>query len=205
MVRLVDVIDVSNILDKYSEFEYDYDHKHNEYILSDADFDELLAKMRNKDYLLQFVVGPEGRSKYSRLHRGSRDTVISAENVEEIEDVEEIIFTESSLLDLLLQIDELNQYDIGLTETVDGNPLLQIGESTYQLNPKSETILDLDEDIIDEISDINEEVYEELADSNEIVEEDVEIEGGLIKEAIKTLAIGGLVRLGKAYLDSDKA
>lgn len=205
-VRLIDVIDTANLLDKYDEFPYEYDNRRHQYILTDADFEELRAKIRNKKYLDQFVVDPSSnKSKFHKMSSGSRDTVLSADEYDEVEDAQEIIFTEASLLDLLVQVEELKQYDIGINETIDGNLILQIGESTYELTPKEDIILDVEEDVVDEISDINQEAYEEISESNEVVEEDQTIESGIITETLKTLAIGGLVRLGKKYLDSDVA
>lgn len=122
---------------------------------------------------------------------------------------EELLFTETAVFDFLLNIEELKDYDIGLAKTVDGQMLITIGESTYTVESKSELDemeLDVDEQSFEAISDFNEEQYDTIiAEGNVEVEEDVDIESGIIAEAVKTLAIGGLVRLGKAYLTSDKA
>ena len=82
---------------------------------------------------------------------------------------------------------------------MDGKLQLQVGDSLYELaTDDSVTEIEVDEDIVDEISDINEEAYESLL-ANGATDEDV-IESGLISEALKTLLIGGVVRLGKHYL-----
>lgn len=155
---------------------------------------KLMEQIFDPAKLINFVI------KYGM--NNSHDSIMSADEYDEVVEGDELVFTESSLLDLLINIEELKQYDIGLTETVDGTPLLQIGESTYELTQKEEIIIDVDEDVVDEISEINEETYTEIANDNELIEEDVDIESGLVKEAIKTLAIGGLVRLGKKFLES---
>lgn len=126
---------------------------------------------------------------------------------EEVIDNSELVFTESAILDLLSQIPELNNYDIGASQTIDGTLILQIGDNKYNVISHNDEFVSVDDKVVDEIQEINEETYNELIeDPNNIVEEyDEDIESGILKEAIKTLAIGGLVRLGKKYLDSDKA
>ena len=112
------------------------------------------------------------------------------------EEQKEIVFTPAALLDLLSQVDELSEYTIGLTESIDGTLQLQIGQSFYALE-NNDTVIDiqLSENDIEKIEEINEEAYNEIVDISE-----EPIEGGLIKEALKTLLIGGVVRLGKNYL-----
>lgn len=116
----------------------------------------------------------------------------------------EIVLTPAALLDLLSKVDELSNYELGLTTTLDGQLQLQIGNSTYDLTSESNVEnVTVDQSAVDEISDINEEAYDNLLDDETITSEPVE--GGLIKEMIKTLAIGGLVRLGKNYATSPNA
>lgn len=114
-------------------------------------------------------------------------------------DNSEIVFTPSSILDLLSSIDELKDYDIGLTESIDGNLQLQIGDSVYDLSTEYAEDVRVDEQAVDEISQINEETYDEIADDTL---ESEPVEGGLVKEMLKTLALGGMVRLGKGYATS---
>lgn len=102
-----------------------------------------------------------------------------------------ILLTPAALVDLLSQVDELKDYDIGVTESPNGDLQLQIGETTYSLNTQSAVEVVVDEDVAEEVADINEEAYEELGD-----EVDMEtVESGILKEIAKTLLVGGLVRL----------
>lgn len=111
--------------------------------------------------------------------------------------MDNIVFTPAGLLDLLVNIDELSEYDIGLTETIDHNIQLQIGESIYQLSKSDAEDVVVDDSVVDEVSDINDRAYQELESSGgdvEIQELD-DVESGIIKELVKTLLVGGMVRL----------
>lgn len=110
-----------------------------------------------------------------------------------------ILFTPASLLDFLSSIDELKDLDVGLTETIDGNIQIQIGSSIYEIDTSNATDVSVDESVVDTVDDVNQSTYEDLDetyDSNALDD----IEGGLIKEALKTLLIGGMVRLGAKML-----
>ena len=112
----------------------------------------------------------------------------------------EIVFTPAGVLDLLANIEEFNEFDLGLTEGLDGTLQLQVNDSVYEL-ASEESVVDIDvpEDVVDEVSEINETAYEALVDDG-IANTDEVIESGLIKEALKTLLVGGVVRLGKKLL-----
>ena len=43
-----------------------------------------------------------------------------------------LLFTPSAVLDLLVQIDELKDKEVGIVETLDGNLQLSIGDSDYR-------------------------------------------------------------------------
>lgn len=111
--------------------------------------------------------------------------------------MDEILFTSSSLIDLLSQIEELKDVDVGIVETPDGDIQLQVGESTYSIDTNNADIVEVSSDVVDEISDINEEAYSELSSNSElsITEDSDVINSGIIKEIAKTLLVGGLVRL----------
>ena len=111
--------------------------------------------------------------------------------------MEEILFTSSSLIDLLSQIEELKDVDVGIVETPDGNMQLHVGESTYAIDTGTADIVEVPIDVVEEVSDINEEAYSDLSNSSELsVTNDIEsINSGVIKEVMKTLLVGGLVRL----------
>lgn len=124
--------------------------------------------------------------------------------------MKELLFTPASVLSLLVQIDELQDKEIGLTETVDNNIQLQIGDSTYEIIPDGAVDVETSESDLSEVSDANIKTYEELADDGEIELEDdsvdlnTPVEGGILKEIAKTLLVGGIVRLGSKLLSNDK-
>lgn len=109
-----------------------------------------------------------------------------------------LVLTPSALLAFLSQIEELNQLDIQLEEN-DSSISIKIGNNTYSLESNEELIVE--DELVDTLDSINEEGYQEVdeeAISRSIEYADAEtVEGGIIKELIKTLAIGGLVRLTK--------
>jgi len=117
----------------------------------------------------------------------------------------EILFTTASLLDFLQQIDELSDKDIILNEN-DSEITVTIGDSTYSISKTAAEEVEVEPEVVDEVAEINEATYEELDDVeyNEIAEDEV-VEGGLIKEALKTLAVGGMVRLTSKLLGKDVA
>jgi hypothetical protein len=110
--------------------------------------------------------------------------------------MEELVFTPAAVLDLLTKIDELSEYDIGVSETPDGLQV-QIGESVYMIPLESFTEVEVPEEISNEISEINDVAYEEIASDNDTYDD---IESGIIKEIAKTLLVGGVARLVKKFL-----
>lgn len=112
--------------------------------------------------------------------------------------MDELVFTPASLLDLLSQIDELKDLNVGLTETIDGKIQLQIGDSIYIIGDSAESI-QVDEQVIEDVSSLNEDTYSDLAVSGQF-EDDQPIESGIIAELAKTLFIGGVARLTAKYL-----
>jgi len=117
--------------------------------------------------------------------------------------MEDLLFTPAALLDVLTQIEELKDVDLGITETVDGQLQLQVGESTYLLQPEGETEVDVEESDLEKVEDANMEAYENLESDGEInieKEADETIESGLIKEAAKALLLGGMIKLSAKML-----
>lgn len=108
--------------------------------------------------------------------------------------MEELILTPSALLDLLLQIDELKDKDIGITETLDGNLQLQIGDTVYTI--ESDEIVDIPTDVetVETVSEIKDAAYDELEESGEIDNQE-SIQSGIIGSLAKSLFIGGMARL----------
>lgn len=110
----------------------------------------------------------------------------------------QILFTPSSLVDFLTQVDELKDVNIGVND--DGeNVSISVGDSTYEINPKSVTDIDVSDDDVDQAFQANESNYDELEESGSIEIND-SVESGIIKQLLKTLAIGGIVRLAAKEL-----
>lgn len=113
----------------------------------------------------------------------------------------EMLFTTSSILDLLYQIDELSEYDIGISETLDNKIQLTIGDSIYEIEPEKENEITVEEDVIDTVEEINQEAYQDLIDQEGFEYNDQEpVESGLIKEAVKSLLLGGAIKLASKML-----
>ena len=134
-------------------------------------------------------------------------------------DNQETLFTAAAVLDLLRQIDELSDKDIDVFDN-QSFALITIGDNQYRIDYNTAEEVEVPEEAVDEVTDIIEDTYDELGASGVEYEEvtDLEVndagnldvvEGGIIKETLKTLAIGGLVRLtgklvGKDIADSLK-
>ena len=106
--------------------------------------------------------------------------------------MDQLVFTSASILDLLSSIDELKDKNINLTETESGISIT-IGESTYKINTANATEVEVDEEVVEEIDEVTSEAYSELSDNGVDVQD--EVEGGPIKELIKTLMLGGMVKM----------
>ena len=117
----------------------------------------------------------------------------------------DILFTPAAVLDLLIKIKELSELDIGITETIDNGIQIQIGESIYEIPGNAPEAVKVDNEVIEQIADINQDTYEELeSEENVELSDQTTIESGLIKEAAKSLLLGGLVRLtGKLLKNGD--
>ena len=118
----------------------------------------------------------------------------------------EILFTSASLLDFLQQIDELSDKDIIVNE--DGSTIaVTIGASTYSINKSDAEDVEVEPSVVEEVSEINESTFEELDGveyTPEVADEET-VEGGIISEALMTLAVGGMVRLTSKLLGKDVA
>lgn len=115
--------------------------------------------------------------------------------------MDQILFTPSAVLGLLSEIDELNEFDINAEESEDGMRVT-IGESTYNIVADNAVEIEIDDEAAQDVEEANEIGYEELEDSNFEVEDEEAVEGGLVKELLKTLALGGLVRMTKNALQN---
>ena len=127
---------------------------------------------------------------------------------------EEIVFTSGALLDLLSQIDELADKSIALG-TADGEvPELYIDNTTYRLSNAGIEDVQVDSSAVRDVASLSREVLDEVDSRQEPLVEDgdaenprltkrqrkSQVESGIIKQAVKTLLIGGLVRLTSKLL-----
>ncbi len=114
--------------------------------------------------------------------------------------MDKLLFSAASILSLLAQVEEFKDFNIGITETLDGKIQLQVDDSVYELIPDESTAVDapVEDEVIEDVETAQEEAYQDLA--SEGIEIDTPIESGLIKEALKTIALGGMVRLGAKWL-----
>lgn len=193
MVKLKGIIDTIHILDKY-HLNYTYNEDTDTYSISDDDYQLILDNSKNKKYIENLKVG-NGTTLHGPANRLDGQRVVSSED-----DSSEIVFTESSLLDLLTKIDELKDYDIGLSNGLDGKIQLQVGESIYIIDDSEAQNIQVDNSAVEDIQNLNEETYENLEDNDQLSLEEP-IESGIIKELAKTLLIGGLARLGKKWIN----
>lgn len=110
--------------------------------------------------------------------------------------MDNILFTPAALLDLLAQIEELKHVDVGVSETIDGNIQIQVGDSTYIIEDRDSTEIQVDSTVVDAIDDVNVSAYEDLASSGDVILDNPDnIQSGVLKQIAKTLLVGGLVRL----------
>ena len=116
----------------------------------------------------------------------------------------EILLTPAALLDFLRQVDELADKDISVDDT--GSALnITIGDSSYSIDFNQAEEVEVPTEVVDEVAEINENTYEEIDDVEytAVSDEEEVVEGGIIKEVLKTLAVGGMVRLAGKVLGDD--
>lgn len=105
---------------------------------------------------------------------------------------QELLLTSVSLFDILSQIPELSSCKIDVSDT--GTSIsIKIDDNTYVVNSSSNDIVPAPESVVQDVSEIVDTEYSR-SDSSE------NIESGVFKEIVKTLAVGGLVRLSAKLL-----
>lgn len=110
----------------------------------------------------------------------------------------QIMLTPAALLDFLTQLEELEGMEISVSETDGGDIAVKIGDSGYKIDSSNAEDIDVPDTVVDEAIDLNEDAFEDIVEDSDDFEA-VEVEGGIVYETLKTLAIGGLARLaGKA-------
>lgn len=100
--------------------------------------------------------------------------------------LEEVVFTSAGLVDLLAQIDELSDKNINMSDN-NGAITLTIGDSSYSIK-KPTDVVEISEQALSEITEIADDAINDIDNSSPI-------ESGIVKEALKTLLVGGAVRL----------
>lgn len=114
----------------------------------------------------------------------------------------DLLFTPASILEILNQIDELKEYDLGVVETLDGKLQVQVGTSFYEFDSSNAEEIIVPEQVIDLVEEVNEDAYTELVDSEGYESEEYkeDVEAGLVKEAIKSMLLGGALKLVKKLM-----
>lgn len=118
---------------------------------------------------------------------------------------EELLFTSGAILDLLSQIDELKNVDVGLTDSGNGRIQISIGDSVYDVSTDNAVDVSVDDETLCIVEDANVDAFDGIQENNlelEISDEypDDTVEGGAFKEVAKTLLIGGMIRLTNKLL-----
>lgn len=108
--------------------------------------------------------------------------------------MDELLFTSASVLDLLSNIEELKDKNLDIEETSSG-VTITIGEIAYQVKSSQAAQVEVDEAVIEEIDNITTEAYEELSTQGVAVNEQEGVQGGPIKSLLKTLFLGGMVKM----------
>lgn len=152
------------------DIEYEYDTKNDIYTLEDDEYQKVLDKESDE----QTLIDPRDASN-------------------------SIVFTPAAILDLLSQITELDGKELAINETLDGKLQLTVGDSVYQIEDENSTKIEVEPDVVDDIDDANVEAYQDLLDQGQMDTLD-NVEGGIIKNAIKSLLLGGIIRFAKKNL-----
>ncbi len=111
----------------------------------------------------------------------------------------DILLTPSALLAFLNEIEELKDKEITFHENADQVTVI-IDGNEYILDASDSVEIEVDDQTADKVETANEYGYEEIGEDIEDIA-DEEVEGGIIKEIVKTLALGGLVRMTKHALE----
>ena len=112
--------------------------------------------------------------------------------------METLVFTPAAILELLASIEEIKDLPVGVSETLDGDIQIQVGESNYIIKePEMKNTVKVEEEVVDKVDEINEQAYQDIEDKFEDAVEEEVIETGLVKTLGKVLLIGGLVKLLK--------
>ena len=110
-----------------------------------------------------------------------------------------IVFTPSAVIHLLTEIDDLKDKNISLSELDGGKLQISVGTSTYDILTSTSLEVEVDEDVLEAVVEENIQTYEELVDVEDI-EISEPVESGIITGLVKSLLLGGLIRLAPKLL-----
>lgn len=108
----------------------------------------------------------------------------------------ETVLTPAALLDILQQIEELSEYPISVSEQAN-TIQISVGDSIYSISTTDAEPIEVPKDVVDTVRDVNDETYDQLDVSDEV-------EAGILKEIVKSLLVGGMVRLTTKLLGGRK-
>ena len=108
--------------------------------------------------------------------------------------MDELVFTPSAVLGLLTSLEELADKEISFIEK-ENSIDISIGNNTYNVKTGQATDVEVSDAGLESVAEANDEGYAELEELGDLEFDDEPIEGGIIKELVKTLYVGGLVRL----------
>ena len=108
--------------------------------------------------------------------------------------MDQLVFTSSSIIDLLSQIEEFKDLDISISHSGDIIEL-KIGDSVYSLATNNATDIEVPSDVVYEVQDVNDDAYNNMSSDIFVTDDSEVVESGVLKEIVKTLLVGGMVRL----------
>lgn len=111
------------------------------------------------------------------------------------------VFTPVGILEILSQISELDDYELGLQEDPNGDVRIFVGESQYIIKSSSLDKLVVPENVSDSIENIDKDTADEILDAGaeERSHSDV-VESGVLREIVKSMLVGGAIRMIKKLL-----
>lgn len=119
------------------------------------------------------------------------------------------LFTAPAVLDFLSKIPELEGADLGVQEVPDGSVTFLINNTVYTIDTSQAEELEVDDQTLETIAEVSDEghdqLYNDLSENDansefDIASEGELVEGGIIKNAIKSLLLGGMIRFANKHL-----
>lgn len=114
---------------------------------------------------------------------------------------QEYLFTASGLLDMLLQIDEFKYYQLDISSDGLGNLQLHVNDSIYMFKAVDSVNIPVSDTQFEAVQDCAESTYEAILDDIDYDSSDLQsVNSGLLKQLVKTLLVGGMVRITNKLL-----